>query len=316
MGFQSTVNVELGFGVPGALYDDGPVRSAPYELVSASAAYNVVGATAYTVTSGDPGDNSGSAVAAAGGTGVFAGILMNSKVYATSGTTAGALSPSMTLPNYFIGELLTTGDIIVALPGPANVGDLVGYDATTGALSTYVPQAKFTAALVSTGVLSVTAVTAGQIQVGMLISGAGVPPGIYITGNSTGYGNTGNYTTNYTSAATTIAAEAMTAPSLPPAAAAFTAVITTTGTMSVTAISSGELAVGQVVFGTGATPNPVITALGTGLGSTGTYTVNTLSTFSLTSSSLTTDQIVQIPNATVYRYAASGGAGAVGVIKL
>ena len=39
--FQTKINVELGFGIPGNLYDDGPVRSAPYELVSASATGNL-----------------------------------------------------------------------------------------------------------------------------------------------------------------------------------------------------------------------------------------------------------------------------------
>ena len=31
MGFQTAINVELGAGLPGTLYDDGPVRAAPYE---------------------------------------------------------------------------------------------------------------------------------------------------------------------------------------------------------------------------------------------------------------------------------------------
>jgi hypothetical protein len=92
MGFQTAVNVELGAGLPGTLYDDGPVRAAPYELNSAQASYNVIGATAFTVVSGDPGNNAASGVVAAGGTGSFAGILMNPKVYANYGTTAGPLA--------------------------------------------------------------------------------------------------------------------------------------------------------------------------------------------------------------------------------
>lgn len=310
MGFQSTVNIELGFGVPGALYDDGPVRSAPYELVSAAAAYNVIGATAYTVTSGDPGNSSGSAVAAAGGSGAFAGILMNSKVYATAGTTAGALNPTLTLPNYAIGELLTMGDIIVSIPGPASIGDLVAYDLTTGALSTYPKLASFTGALGTAGALTVSAVSAGQLQVGQQIIGAGVPNGTYITGVGTGLGLTGTYTTNYVGNA--IAAEAMTSPSLPPAAAAFTATFTTTGTMTVTAVGSGELAIGQVLYGTNVPANTVITAFGSGVGGTGTYTVS--NSFAASAVSVTADATAQVPHAEVYRYTPAGGG--VGVIKL
>ena len=81
MGFQTVVNIELAAGLPGGVATDAPIRSQPAELVSANAAYNVVGATAYTITSADPGDTSASIVAAAGGTNPFAGVLINSKVY-------------------------------------------------------------------------------------------------------------------------------------------------------------------------------------------------------------------------------------------
>ena len=313
-GFQQTVNVQLGFGIPGSLYDDGPIRCAPYELVSASAAYNVIGATAFTVTSGDSGNNSGSAIAAAGGTGTFAGILMNSKLYATSGTSAGALNPTMTLPNYTVAELLTMGDIIVALPGPASIGDIIGYDTTTGRLSSYPATTAFTGAMTgTTGVLTVSAVASGQIQVGQLISGTGIPPGTYITANGSGNGYTGTYSTNYTSV-TAIGAEAMTAPSLPPAAASVTGLILTTGVMTVTAVGSGQLAIGNVLYGTGVPANATIIGFGTGTGNTGTYTVSPAPTSTVTSTNITTDALVQIPRASVYRFTSAGNS--VGVIKL
>ncbi len=314
MGFQTVMNVELAFGIPGALFSDAPIRSQPAELVSASAAYNIVGATAYTITTADPGDNSASIVAAAGGAAgtVFAGILINPKVYATSGPSTGALNATMTLPNYFIGELLTGGQIVVSLPGPASVGDLVAYDATTGALSTYVPTTKFTAAMATTGVLSVTAVTAGMLQVGQLISGTSVPPGTYITGVTSGLGYTGTYTTNYLGAA--IASEAMTSPQLPPPAAAFTAAVSTTGVLSVTAVTSGYLAIGQVIFGTSVPANSVITAFGTGTGGTGTYTLSQIPATAITGEAMTADATVAIPNASVVRFNPAGGG--VGVIQV
>lgn len=52
----------------------------------------------------------------------------------------------------------------------------------------------------------------------------------------------------------------------------FTGSIATT-TLTVTAVTNGTLAVGQVVSGTGVTAGTYITALGTGVGGTGTYTV-------------------------------------------
>lgn len=49
-------------------------------------------------------------------------------------------------------------------------------------------------------------------------------------------------------------------------------------TMTVTAVSSGTIAVGQQVSGTGVPSGTTVTALGTGTGNTGTYTVSTSST--------------------------------------
>jgi hypothetical protein len=70
--------------------------------------------------------------------------------------------------------------------------------------------------------------------------------------------------------------------------ATFTASISGT-TMTVTAVASGTLAVGQTVNGTGVTVNTTITELGTGTGSTGTYTVNNSQTVS--SSTLTSARV-------------------------
>jgi hypothetical protein len=58
-----------------------------------------------------------------------------------------------------------------------------------------------------------------------------------------------------------------------PSSAVFTG--STSGTtLTVTAMTNGALAVGQVLFGVGVTQETVITALGTGTGGTGTYTIN------------------------------------------
>lgn len=317
MGFQQSVNVELAFGMPGALYDDSPVRSAPYALNSASAAYNIIGATAFTASSADSGDNSGSAVAAAGGSGAFVGILSNKNVYATSGTSSGALNPTLALPNWTIGELVSMGHLIVSLPGPANIGDKVCYDSTTGALSTYAAKASFTASIShTTGVMTVSAVASGFLQPGMVLHGAGVE-GVVITGFGTGTGNTGTYQTNLPVNAADVSSEAMTGDALPPVAASVTASIAANGLMTVSAVGTGELQVGQVLSGTGVPAGTVITALGSGVGNTGTYQTN--ATVVVTSTTITANAQVAIPRAEVIQFAPPGtvaGAANVGVISL
>jgi len=55
---------------------------------------------------------------------------------------------------------------------------------------------------------------------------------------------------------------------------AFTASIATTGVMTVTAVSSGTLAVGQAITGAGVPAGTRITSLGTGTGGAGTYNTN------------------------------------------
>lgn len=51
-------------------------------------------------------------------------------------------------------------------------------------------------------------------------------------------------------------------------------------TLTVTAVASGALAVGQVIYATGLAAGTIITALGTGTGGTGTYTVGISQSFS------------------------------------
>jgi hypothetical protein len=60
-------------------------------------------------------------------------------------------------------------------------------------------------------------------------------------------------------------------------------------TLTVTAVTSGFLVVGQVITGTGLSVGTAITALGTGTGGTGTYTVN----FTQTASSTTITAVAQ-----------------------
>ena len=286
---------------------------------------------AFTITSGGNPEPSGNGAlagtAAVGGTGVFAGILVNSKDYASYGTTSGALNPTMTLPDNSIGFLAKMGEFFANLPGPANVGDLVTYDPLTGNLNSITPTTSFTGAIAPGGsagvndVLTVSAVSAGKLAVGQLISGAGVAGGTYIASLGTGTGGTGTY--NLTSInEQTVTSRAMTAAGVPaPAFAASAAYITTSGgvdTLHIATLTSGEVLVGQQVFGTGVAANTVITALGTGTGGTGTYTLNTSGQVVASSGSpeaMTGPSNLFVPNCVVDRYT-TNTTGGLAVIKL
>lgn len=134
MSFQSTVSINTGFGVPGEQYSDGPWRAQSYTINSASAAYNIIGATMCSITS-----QGNVAAGNSGGTAVFAGLLVDPKNIALFGVGGSALAPTLTVPNYTQVECATMGSFIVTLPAAAAIGEWVIYDNTTGAISTVAP---------------------------------------------------------------------------------------------------------------------------------------------------------------------------------
>lgn len=177
MTFQTTVNIYNAVGVPGDLAFDGPIRSNTVILSSGSQLNTVGRALTFTDGGANPNPAGGSpvsGVATVGGTGAFAGILANPKVYATSGGSGGALSPTLNLPNQTQAEAIIMGEMFAVLGNTANVGDLVYYNTTTGALGSVAPQAQFTAsidvtdteispAVAATGTLTMTG-NAGNTQ--------------------------------------------------------------------------------------------------------------------------------------------------------
>lgn len=128
MALQTTVRFSQATGVIGDVIFDGPMRAYPVILASADAANNVVG-RAFTRAAGDDKD------VTAGGTGVFAGILINSKELALYGTAAGGtLAPTLTLPNEMAVSVMDMGFVVVTLSTDAAIGDDVCYVDATGAL--------------------------------------------------------------------------------------------------------------------------------------------------------------------------------------
>lgn len=146
MTFQSTVFNNIGFGVIGEYYLDGPVRAQPAILNTATEANNVYGRAFTTVDGATAGYGAATdplpLQAAAGGTGVFAGILTSPKTGVIYGSAGNNLGPSLTLPNATIVELTQEcAGVIIAVPAACAVGDWVWYNTTTGVLQTTAPGA-------------------------------------------------------------------------------------------------------------------------------------------------------------------------------
>ena len=138
--FQSTVSEFAGFGVPGTLYNQSPyVASANTIYSEANFANNIFGyACSY-----NPNNPSvaGQNTVNPGNTGsqVFAGIIANPAALTLFGGTSGPLSPSLVIPNYSIIDVVTEGILVVYLNNAANIGDVVIFNNTTGALYSQAP---------------------------------------------------------------------------------------------------------------------------------------------------------------------------------
>jgi hypothetical protein len=134
--------------------------------------------------------------------------------------------------------------------------------------------ATFTGSISST-TLTVTSVLSGTIAVGQAIFGQGVFQNTVISALGTGTGGVGTYTisTSQTVASTTINSVA--------SPAIVTGAISGT-TLTVSAVTSGTLRIGQTIDGTGVTDGTIIKAFGTGSGGVGTYTVSASQTVSST----------------------------------
>lgn len=167
--FQSTVFIHQGFGVPGELFQDAPYVIRSWTLNS-SGTPNIIGATAYTITS------EGFVQAGSGGSFGFAGILAFPKSQALFGVNNAPLDPTLQLPDFTQAELVTEGVMIVTLPAAANIGDYVIYDNTTGALATMPPGPtlpvgfSFANAVVSQFTQSTVGTGLAVIQVGFIVT--------------------------------------------------------------------------------------------------------------------------------------------------
>lgn len=190
MTLQSTVALNQGFGVVGELAFDGPLRAISAVIDHATAANIVVGRWFTAPADGEYRP---------GGTGAVGGLLVNPKVYASIGTSAGGpLAPTLIVPTGTVGEFASMGEFVVAAANAVALGDLAMYDTTTGAISALSPTATYTGVIaITTGILTVSAASAdANLAVGSPVIGTGVPGGTFITALGTGTGGNGTYQTN------------------------------------------------------------------------------------------------------------------------
>ena len=226
------------------------------------------------------------------GTGVTAGTTITAVKNNTSTAshiTGTTLTIGGTLAGYYgAGQILTGGGVtantvilgqVSGTPGGAGVYE-VSISQTIGAGSVH-------AAISSTTTLTVNSVISGVIAAGDTISGTGVPAGTYVVSQLTGTaGGIGTYTVSNTLLITTNNTVVTVYGDVATAINSTNAIVTntaTSGSISGTTLTiggtiTGVFAVGQMLSGSGVTAGTTITALGTGTGGAGTYTVSTSQT--------------------------------------
>jgi hypothetical protein len=119
--------------------------------------------------------------------------------------------------------------------------------------------------------LTVTVMQSGTIAVGQAIFGQGMAQNTVITALGTGSGGVGTYTVSDSQTVASTVINSVASPAI------VTGSISGT-TLTVSAVTSGTLKIGQTIEGTGVTDGTIITAFGTGSGGTGTYTVSSSQT--------------------------------------
>lgn len=122
----------------------------------------------------------------------------------------------------------------------------------------------------SGNILTVTGITEGAVAQGQYLSGPGITPGTKIVQSITGAGGNVNEVGTYQ-------LNLYQASQIP----VFTGSISGT-TLTVTAVTSGNIGIGSTISGTGVTAGTTITGLISGTGSTGTYTVSVSQTVAST----------------------------------
>lgn len=168
-----------------------------------------------------------------------------------------------------IGQLNSSSGIVKITDNGVNVYIVDGAYRYTWYISS--PAAAVFTGSTSGTTLTVTSVSSGTIAIGQSLYGIGILPETVITALGSGSGGTGTYTINRSQ---TVASTSLSSATV---GARVTATIAGT-TMTVSAVAAGALHIGQTIQGAGVTLGTIITALGTGTGGAGTYTLSVAST--------------------------------------
>lgn len=212
--------------------------------------------------------------------GTFTTLTATSSLIATGGSINGTTVGATTAASGRFTTLVATGALTVT-SGTIN-GTTVG--ASTPAAGTFTT-------LTATGALTASSGTLNGIVIGATTPAAGNFTSITATGALTG--TTANFTTVADSSGTI--RPLLSGTNVSTATTTFTASITGT-TMTVSVVSAGTIAVGQVITGTGVTAGTVITALGTGAGGIGTYTVSVSQTVASTAITVVGVDFLSLPS--------------------
>lgn len=276
--FQTSVNTQPAPGLPGTFCDNSPriaVTAGPGGLVAGTSLF--AGRFAWTTA---PLDGDGTpALANSFGAGPVAGFCLN--LHDTIITTFLADSTLQMLPGAAATLMKAGGFWIVNSGATQAVKGMFAYAnykdgtasfaaASSGASASVTGSiAASTASVtgsISGNVLTVTAVGSGVLVPGGTLSGTGVATGTQIVSQISGTtGGIGAYQL-----------------SIGEQTAASTTISETYGTLTVTAVGSGVVGIGDVLSGSGVTAGTTVTGLGTGTGGTGTYIVSPTQTASST----------------------------------
>jgi hypothetical protein len=260
MGFPTQVNVVPGVGVAGDFASTNPRTS----VVNGPGAF-VAGALGVAVGRFAWADAANLRVNNFGG-GIPTGFVHR----AQQGLITNFLQEaSMIVPAGLPVTLFSSGDFWVKNDGAStsavnqiaytnNSDGRVQFGSNwTGAAVTGAIAANVVTGSIAAQVLTVSAVTTGVLTAGQTISGTGVTAGTQVLNQLTG--TPGGIGTYQVSVAQTVASTAITGSG---------------GTLTVSAVASGTLGVGDALTGTGVTAGTYITGFITGAGGTGTYSVN------------------------------------------
>ena len=271
-GFQTSVATQYGAAVAGDFASKNPrafFPAGPGGLVAGPVGVTV-GLAAWLAGNQSDGDLAPASVNNYGA-GSIAGIVPRSQ---QGMLTQYLQTSSMLIPAGFAVEVMSQGDMWVKNDGatPCKIGDTAYANfkdgkftfaaANAGVVTGSIAASTFSVtASITDDVMTVTAVGSGTVVNGATVSGGTTATGTKVQEQLSGTaGGVGTYRVNIPQ---TVASGTLTG---------------AYGTLTVTAVTSGLLGVGDVLSGTGVTAGTTVTQILTGTGGVGTFAVDTSQT--------------------------------------